>query len=221
LTLSKNKNKIEKIDKRRPKMANDFDKEYFVMNTDGANNRPLLAWGKVDFSLFLESKPVDEKQYELPLKIVFDEPYPVKYEMADLHMLATCNAVSKEFKNLLENLNIYGIQFVAIEITSNTGETISQYYVAHFWNKLSAIDKNNYEGSPVNSFGTIRNLSKFSLDTDLLKTIDLKKRLVFGLSEKKSIILFHKSIYENIKTAGLIGIKFFRVDEWDENVMFR
>jgi hypothetical protein len=77
------------------------------------------------------------------MDIIFDEPYPVEYEMVDLHMLASCKAVSKRFKDSFEKINVCGIQFIPIEITSNTGEKIFQYHVAHFWNKLPAIDKNN------------------------------------------------------------------------------
>jgi hypothetical protein len=211
---------MNKTMERRPKMAgkNSFDKEYYVMGIDRENNHPLLAWGKIDFSSFLEAKPVDEKQYELPMSIIFDEPYPVEYEMVDLHMLASCNVVSKRFKDFFEKINIYGIQFIPIEITSNTGEKMSQYFVAHFWNKLPAIDKNNYEGSPLNSFGTIRNLSKFSLDAKILEEIPLEKRQVFGLSEKKTLILVHQNTFDAIQKENFTGICFWKVSEWNDNV---
>ncbi len=200
---------------------NKFDNEYYVLSNDGANNHPLLAWGAVDFSPFLKAKPIDEENFNFPLQLIFDEPYPIKYEMADFHMLATCYTVSQKFKDFLEKEITYGIQFVPIEIKSNTGEIIPNYFVSHFWNRLPAIDKNNYDGSPVNNFGTIRNLSKFSLDFNLLKEIPLEKRLIFGLAENKTLVLVHQSIYEAIQTENLTGMRFWKVSEWDDNAMFR
>ena len=201
---------------------NELDKEYYVMSMDGANNHPMLAWGKNKIGPFLKAKPIDVETLDLPLNIIFDEPYPKNYEMADLHMLASCKAISKGFKDLLEKSDIYGVQFVPIEIKSNKGELIHDYYAVHFWNKIAAIDKDNYTGSPIDEdFGTIDFLEKFSLDSKTLNDMPLDKRLIFGLIEKKSMILVHKSIYEAITAANLTGICFFRVDEWGDNAMFK
>jgi hypothetical protein len=187
------------------------------MNIDGANNHPQLAWGKTRKAPFLKAEQIDETTLTLPLQIVFDEPYPKNYEMADFLMLGAQFANSEKFKNCFEKLNIYGVQFVPIEITSNKGDVISGHYAAHFWNKLSAIDKDNYVGDPLDMFETIPNLSKFSLDAKLLTNIPLEKRLVFGLTEDKTIIIVHQSVYEAIQAANLTGMRFFRVDDWDES----
>ena len=192
---------------------NQFDNEYYVMSMDGAENHPLLAWGSIDFAPFLKAQPVDESGYKLPLQLIFDEPYPAQYEMADLLMLASLYAVSAKFKELLEKMNIHGVQFVPAEVKSNKGEVITGHYVLHIWNKLPAIDKNNYEGSAPNRFGNILSLSKFSLDSEILNSIDLDKRLVFGLSENSTMYLIHQSIYEAIQASGLTGMRFWKVSE--------
>ena len=199
----------------------EFDKEYYVMNVDGASNHPLLAWGSTDFSPFLESDPIDENSIELPLKIIFGEPYPVQYEMSDLLMLDADFSGSEKMKNLFNQLNIYGVQFVPAEIKTNKGELINSYYAIHFWNRLPAIDKNNYEGEEPNMFGNIIDLRKFSLDSHLLNEIPLEKRLVFQLEENSIMILVHQSIYDAMQSEKLTGMKFFRVDDWDDNAMFR
>ena len=199
-----------------------FDKEYYVISVDGENNHPLLAWGKTNFGSFLKAQPIDEKEYELPLQIIFDEPYPsIPYEIADLLMLASLFAVSGKFKKTFEEKNIYGIQFVPIEIKDNQGEVIREHHVFHIWNKLPAIDKNNYEGSEPNRFGNILSLNRFSLDYNVLNALDLDKRLIFGLSENSTMYIVHQSIYDMIQSANLSGMKFFRVDDWDEDALFR
>ena len=136
---------------------NKLDEEYYVMNVDGADNHPLLAWGATDFGSFLKPEPVDEKNYELPLQIIFDEPYPAQYEMANLHMLASLFAVDDKFKNVFIESDIYGVQFVPIEIKSNDGDIIKGYHVLHIWNKLPAIDKEKAVYQKVCSFIQIHN----------------------------------------------------------------
>ncbi|MDR2890190.1 MAG: hypothetical protein LBV18_01075 [Alistipes sp.] len=200
---------------------NSFDNEYYVMSMDGANNHPLLAWGSINFSPFLKAQPVDESGFTLPLQIIFDEPYPKQYEMADLLMLASLSAVSGKFKELFENMNIHGVQFVPIEVTSNKKEVIKGHWVLHIWNKLEAIDKDNYEGSEPNRFGTILSLVRFSLDAKLLESIELNERLIFELSENKMICLVHQSVYDAIQAAELTGMRFWKVSEWDEDALFR
>jgi len=198
----------------------ELDKEYYVMNIGGEDNYPILAWGSSYHDAFSENAPID-KELPLPLKIVFTDPFPEEYEMADFLMLGSNFAGSANLKNLFDKNNIYGVQFFPVEIKSNKGEIISGHYAIHFWNKYSAIDKDNYEGEEIDEYGYINDLEKFSLDLNLLNDIPLEKRLVFGLSENPTMILVHESIYSLIEKANLTGLSFFRVDEWDEDAMFR
>ena len=69
-------------------------------------------------------------------------------------------------------------QFVPVEITTNKKKKIERHYAILFWNRLPAIDKNNYEGNAPNRFGRINNLEKFSLDASILNSVHLEKRLV-------------------------------------------
>jgi hypothetical protein len=59
------------------------------------------------------------------------------------------------------------------------------------------------------------------LDSKLLKETPLEKRLVFQLAENDLIILIHQSIYEAIQKENLTGMRFFRLDEWDDDAIFR
>ena len=200
---------------------NKFDNEYYVMSVDGANNHPMLAWGQTKFSPFLKATPVDETILELPLKIIFDQPYPTHYEMADLLMLASVFAGSEKLKQLFEKLKLYGVQFVPVEIGSNKGDIISGHYVLHIWNKLSAINKSNYDGKEPDMFGTIHGLKRFSLDEKLLDSIPAEKRLLFGLRENSTMYVIHETVCQAIQSECLTGIRFWKVSEWDDNAMFR
>jgi hypothetical protein len=200
---------------------NKFDNEYYLVNVDGANNHPLLAWGKTRRGPFLKAALIDEKTLSLPLQIVFDQPYPKQYEMADFLMLGAQFAGSEILKKFFESNKVYGVQFVPIEITTNKNEIIKGHYAIHFWNRLRAIDENNYEGGKPDEFGEILDLSRFSLNADLLNSIPIEKRLVFVLEEDAGMILVHQTIYEAIQSENLTGMRFWKVSEWDNNAMFR
>ena len=200
---------------------NKFDNEYYVISADCANNHPLITWGKVDFSPFLKANPVDENQFELPLQLVFAEPYPKQYEMADMLMLDCHYVGSEKLKKLFEQIKLYGVQFVPAEIISNKKEKITGHFAIHIWNNLSAIDKNNYEGDELDEdFGKIFSLQRFSLDADLLETIPLEKRLMFGFSECDTITVVHESLYNAMQAENLTGMRFWKVSEWDEDAIF-
>ncbi|GHV58856.1 hypothetical protein FACS1894103_1090 [Campylobacterota bacterium] len=201
--------------------TNQFDSEYYVMNVDGANNHPLLAWGKTRRGPFLQAALIDEKTLSLPLQIVFDEPYPKQYEMADFLMLGAQFAGSETLKKFFERNKVYGAQFVPIEITTNKKEIITGHYAIHFHNRLRAIDENNYEGGEPDEFGEILDLSRFSLNAFLLNNIPIENRLVFVLEEDAGMIIVHQSIYEAIRAENLTGMRFWKVSDWDNNAMFR
>ena len=200
---------------------NELDQEYYLMVVDGADNHPLLAWGDFDDTPFLETTPLDVSELELPLKAEFDEPFPKKYEMADLHMLSCEYACSEGFKKVFDENNIYGVEFFPLEtITDNKGAVITGYYATHIWNTIRAIDMNNYIGPKPNRKGNIIGIRKFSLDV-AIQEIPLEKRLIFELGDSPVMYIVHQSLQEKLEKAGLKGFRFFRVDDWDEDAMFR
>ena len=201
--------------------TNEFDKEYYMMSADRANNYPFLNWGSTKYSPFIKKKPIDDEALNLPLKIVIATPCPKNFEMADFLILSAIYATSEKMKNVFENNNVYGVQFFPIEIESKKGDIIIGHYAMHFWNRLAVVDKKNYKGGKPDQLGLIMDLQKFSLNENLLNKTPLEERLVIRVAENPTMLLVHKSIYEAIKAEELTGMKFFRVDEWDSSVMFK
>jgi hypothetical protein len=205
---------------RQIKNRSKFDSEYYVMNVD--YKHPMLNWGATRSKRigFGKLQPIDTTALELPLQIVFDGS-PKMYEMADFLLLAIHYAVSEKLKQFFEQRDIYGVQFIPVDVShEKNGDVVKGYSAMQVWNILPAVDKDNYEGGEMNQFEQIHDLKRFSLDSDLLESIPLEKRLVFYLRENVMFII-HQSIYEALQKENFTGVKYFRVDEWDSNVAFR
>jgi hypothetical protein len=142
--------------------------------------------------------------------------------MPDFLKLSSEFACTQNIKNVFEQNSVYGIEFFTVEsIKDNKGKSISGYFATHIWNKLAAIDKNNYIGSKPNRKGIITDLQKFSLDAELLQTLPLDKRLIFELSNSPCSFIVHQSLYDLLTAENLTGMRFWKVSEWNNNAMFR
>ena len=85
----------------------------------------------------------------------------------------------------------------------------------HFWNRIAAIDKSNYDGDELNEFDHILHLRKFSLNADALRNIPKNQRQMFMLRENSLLIIVHDDLRAVIEQNGLVGINFTRIDEWE------
>ncbi len=199
-----------------------FNEEYYVMKVDGADNHPILAWGETDMIPFLYCNEIKlEDLEELPLEVMFTTPYPPNPKMADNLYIMGSAVLSEKLKLLFERLNIPKIQFIPTVVTTNKKERIEKgHYIFHCWNGIPAIDKDNYEGDPVDEDGEIGTLKKFSLDSNILTGIELKDRLVFRLAETPSFIIVHKSVKEAIENEHATGFRFYQIAKWSPSAIF-
>ncbi len=197
-----------------------FNEEYYRMDSDGADNHPLLAWGSTSRRLFIWIKEIDSSKLKLPSEIEFDSPYPRKPEMADILDLSSTYVFSEKIKLLFEKLQIPKLQFIPATIITNKKQKVEGHYIFHCWNGIAAVDKQNYVGNPVDEDGLITTLEKFSLDSNALADIELKDRLVFRLEEMPSFFIVHKSVKEAIENEQATGFRFYNIEKWSPSAIF-
>ena len=198
-----------------------FNEEYYVMDCDGGDNHPQLAWGETSSRPFISIKEIDSDDLDLPLEIEFDTPYPPKPEMADILDLGSTCVFSEKIKILFNKLKLPKVQFIPTTIITNKKKRIEkEYYIFNSWNGINGIDKNDYIGDPINPRGRILNLKKFSLDADVLNKISLEERLLFRLSESPILIIVHKSIKEVIENEHATGFRFYPIEKWSPSAIF-
>lgn len=185
------------------------------MSIDQSINRPLLAWGQTNFSAFLNPTKMNAAQLAVPLSVAFVEPYPVFCRDFDLIMFGGLFAGSEKLKTFFEKLRIYGVQFVPLSIVNDRNEPTPGYYAIHFWNRIAAIDKSNYEGDELNEFNRILHLRKFSLNPAAIRAVPKQQRQIFMLSENSLLIIVHNDVRLIAEQLGMTGVCFSRVDLWE------
>lgn len=191
----------------------DLNDEYYVLEPDNNNSYPMIG---ASLRPHFQGRTVSG---DYSLNIYLDDPMPRKPEYVDFHTSGATPVVSKNIKDLLEPLEIYGIQF----LKGTTGDVIEElkldYYLLHIYSNIECIDKDN-SNVDLDDDGDVTDVKSFVIDNVALLKISEDQRLVFELDEYGVIQLFHKSIVDVIESAGLKGLRFIPVKKWNDNAAF-
>ncbi|GHV35514.1 hypothetical protein FACS1894178_5240 [Bacteroidia bacterium] len=194
-------------------MENEF--EYYFISRANNPQHPLLIADN-DCPPYLRKKEYIENPETMAF--CFGKPIPRKPKMADYHSEPN-SVISKKIFDVLDNLNIKGIQLIPSIITGKNDEIYENYWYIHIINHYSVIDKENSE-CEWNTLGKIRALDKLVLDEEKLKAIPLDERLIFRMPEYRVEALFHKSVVDAIMATNPEGVAFYNVKEWHEGQQF-
>ena len=150
----------------------------------------------------------------------FNPPVQPKPKMVD-HLSCDHSVFSKKVFDVLEPLNIKGLQLVPVVITGNKGEKYDNYWVANIYNRMECFDKEK-------SIYKIRQLikvwgpiEKLVLDKENLSKIPLDERLVFIPKETSQFTIYHKSIVDAIMSVNPEGVFFVPVESWSQGGQFK
>ncbi len=119
---------------------------------------------------------------------------------------------------VLEPLGIHRLQFVPADVQVK-GATFRYWYV-HVFNEIACMDRQRsvFTLSPN---GWVGDVERLVLDETVLAEIPIEKRLVFRLEEYTSSISSSSSIVEKVMAIKPEGLRFFRVDQWNDGSAFR
>ncbi|HYO60235.1 imm11 family protein [Archangium sp.] len=188
--------------------------DYFVLERAGPSNYPLLEWDALYWG-FGKPQPVAIKE---PVRLRLGDPVPRKPVMVDHHSLPE-PVISTRLKEVLEPLELFGVQFVPADVKVREGEVL-RYWLVHVYNEISCLDRQQAKFTTLPS-GRIFDFDRLVLDEKVLGEIPLERRRVFILAEWRSAYLFHRSIVEKVLALQPEGLRFFRVDEWSDSAGFR
>lgn len=190
---------------------NDF--EYYILRWKDANIYPAVEGDNVNLAYLKRSKKVDEP---VLVKLTFGKPVPSNPVMADYHPVMP--VFSPKVAKVLASFNLEYIQILPAVIRGKKDELFNYFFV-NICNEISCL---NFEKSDceVNSIGAARNLKAIVLDYEKLGAKTLKERLIFILEESPNIIMFHKSIVDDIMVTNPIGIRFIKVQDYYKGIEF-
>jgi hypothetical protein len=195
----------------------DLNDEYYVLEPDNNNNYPMIGAS-------LRPRSLDQIfTNDYTLNIYLDPPIPKKPEYVDFHTSGSTPVVSKAMKDLLEPLEINGIQF----LKGTKGDVIDElkldYYLLHIYSRVICIDKDKSDvklDDEDDEVDNVLDVKTLVIDSDLLLKTPEENRLIFKVREYGVIQLFHKSIVDVIESAGLKGLRFIPVKKWNDNAAF-
>lgn len=186
--------------------------DYFIIGRAGPATYPLLAWDQSS-SLFSKRKPVTVTE---PVRLRLGAPVPPNPIMVDHHSLPR-PVVSERLVKVLEPLDLDGVQLVPA--TVQVKGAALRYWLLHVFNEVACLDKQRAEFS-LSPNGWVGDIERLVLDEKVLRDIPLEKRLVFVLAESTSMHLFHASVMEKVMAIKPEGLRFCRVDQWNDASAF-
>ena len=188
--------------------------EYYLIGSDGNPDAPLLNGSGKDAFLFGDA-PV---KIDKPIRLSYRPPVPKKPCMIDYHSMPD-SVVSRKICNVLEPINIKGIQLVPAVINGKDDDLFEDYWIIYIYNRIACMDmeRSVYE---TNRRGKIINIERLFLSRKALAEIPLEDRLVFSLKEDISFCIYHKSVVEAIMSVNPEGVMFYPIEEWYEGIQF-
>ncbi len=191
--------------------------EYYVVERENNNNYPLFSWDQSSGEFGL-GRPIPCTEI---LKFRLGEPIPKKIEWADYHH-APQPVISFPLARILEKLDIYGIQLIPAKVRNpkDPFSELHDYAFVHVWNRISCLDKTQSIITTNKAGDLIWGIDKFVMDEAAIQKIELKKRLIFELAEKTSILLMHQCIKDALESINPKGIRFIPATQWNSDSTF-
>ena len=187
--------------------------DYYILARSNNDNYPLLEWDQKS-GMFRKWKPVAISD---PVSLRLGEPVPNNPEMVDYHSLPK-PVVSEKINNILEAMEIYGIQLLPAKVKVNNDEL--DYWFVHIFNKIACLDLEKSQCEIDDDDGGVLDIMRLVLNDAVLEEIPLEHRLVFVLSEYTAVYLYHETVRDAIMSVNPVGLRFFNVDEWSTDSAF-
>jgi hypothetical protein len=153
-----------------------------------------------------------------PLKLRLGAPVPRSPVMVDYHSLPD-PVIATRLKEALELLKLHGVQLLPADVTVKSDD-VRRYWLLRIHNEIACMDPQRSVCTYFDN-GSVLGIDKLVLDEQVLREIPLEQRLVFCLAESSSVSLFHQSIVDLMLALKPEGLRFIRVDQWNDGAGFR
>ncbi|QSQ22168.1 hypothetical protein JY651_44755 [Pyxidicoccus parkwayensis] len=191
--------------------------EYFIIESAPNNNHPLLQWDEEALE-FGRPEPIARGE---PVRLRLGKPVPRNPVMADHHSLPQ-PVFSSRIVEVLEPLDLYGVQLVPADVKVNEGD-VRRFWVLHVYNEVPCVDRQRSVLSIDDDDGRVLGIDALVLDERVLERIPLEQRLLFVLEESISTYVFHRAVVDRVMslTPAPQGLCFIPVLDWNDSASFR
>ncbi len=194
-----------------------LQEEYYVIGRSNNDNYPLFSWDQLsgDFGM---GRPVEFKE---PVKFRLGSSASPNFEWVDYHSSPE-PVISKRIVDALIPLDLYGVQLVPVKVRNpkDPFSDVKDYWYMHVWNRIACLDKEKSEIDYDEVDGKIWDIDKLVLNEKTLSLFELRKRQIFELTEKTSVLLIHQTIKEAIESVNPKGCRFFKATDWYSDIVF-
>jgi len=185
---------------------------YFVLDSDDNSNYPPLNKFDHETTMATHMDELIPDGFTCIFEVDLDySDAPKVPQMVDYHT-APKPVVSKKIKDVLEPLNLKGVQLVPAEIRWKD-KVYKDYFYMHVIVYHQCADKENSDILFSKIDGRIRRIKKFVLNPKLTD-IPLEDRLLFRCQEHSSYYFIEESLKNKIMAADPKGIVFIPAEEW-------
>ena len=195
-------------------MTKENEFEYYNAFRVNDDSIPLLASDTGNPRYLYENHFIKDPELML---FKLSKPIPKNPKMAD-YLMSDDAVISKKIFDVLEPLDIAGVQFLPARIKGKDDEVITDYWAVHAYNEIKCVDEKLSDCKiEISGLGYVK---KIVLDKKILREIPLKERLIFRLKEDSAYVLFHASIVEKIMAVNPTGVKFTDIEKWNDGSYF-
>lgn len=186
----------------------DSNEVYYIPMRYGIPNAPLVSWDN-DYNYFVDQEPV--KLVE-PLSLCLADPEPNSPVMADYLRLLSDSMVTNKIQEVIESMEIGGVQLLPGRVKVNIGEYY-EYWLVYIYHRIEGcldLEKSDFSGDP----NDINFMDKIILNNNAIEQIPIEKRLIFKIKEYPHREIYHQSVVDKIMETSPTGLKFWPLTDW-------
>lgn len=197
-----------------------YAEEYYYMIPVGVNHPLLNTIFRDDKSLLYKKHALDENHL---IKFFIGDPIPRKYKLADMHSDAQHLVISDRLKEAMQAMRLKDVQYLPATIKHpKTEEVFEGYWALHIHNMINCLDlKKSKFDTLYGKNDNIVSIEKLVFDNEALDKIPLEERLVFALGEERLEMFFHATVVEKIIDLKPVGLMFFPLAKWSDEIPFK
>lgn len=214
------------------RMINDYENEYYLLCPSDIKKYPLIyedcrrltcSYDKYKKCEDVPDCPayfVKKEKVENPAPFVLDfmkDFSKIDVLYADCYMafslFKSSFVVSPKLYGILQEMGIYGIQFIPVTLLENNAVKYTDFQYVHTYNYLSVLSAKNSRCQEINGKRVSNNLLSIKFNNRKLGKINLENRLIFRFPMERSYFIFHVSVAEKIIAANPVGIRFIKISD--------